>query len=97
MGGGELAAGFPLMDRTAQEWLRIQQRRYHLLLPGQHDLLDQLGLKPETAIAEAPAVTATAPVAPVRAPGSPQGDEEGASGVCTVSGVTPDLGATVDD
>ncbi|MGW6738969.1 Helicase associated domain protein [Streptomyces sp. NPDC055013] len=46
VGGGELVAGFPLMDRPAQEWLRIQQRRYHLLLPGQHDLLDQLGLKP---------------------------------------------------
>jgi len=55
LGGGELSAGFALMDRPAQEWLRIQQRRYRLLLPGQHDLLNRLGLKPETAIAEAPA------------------------------------------
>ncbi|MDX3745746.1 helicase associated domain-containing protein [Streptomyces sp. AK08-02] len=55
VGGGELVAGFLLMDRPAQEWLRIQQRRYHLLLPDQHDLLNRLGLKPETAIAEAPA------------------------------------------
>ncbi|WP_430480454.1 Helicase associated domain protein [Streptomyces sp. P11-1] len=70
-GGGELVAGFPLMDRPAQEWLRIQQRRYHLLLPGQHDLLDQLGLKPETASASA---------APVRAPGRPQRDGAGAVG-----------------
>ncbi|WP_241746286.1 Helicase associated domain protein [Streptomyces lydicus] len=81
VGAGELVAGFVLMDRPAQEWLRIQQRRYHLLLPGQHDLLDQLGLKPETAIAEAPAATASASVAPVRAPGGPQGDEEGAEAV----------------
>ncbi|MFD3897126.1 Helicase associated domain protein [Streptomyces cellulosae] len=80
-GGGELAVGFPLMDRPAQEWLRIQQRRYHLLLPGQHDLLDQLGLKPEPATAEAPGATASASVAPVRAPGGPQGDEEGAPAV----------------
>jgi hypothetical protein len=77
-GGGELAVGFALMDKPAQEWLRIQQRRYHLLLPGQHDLLDQLGLKPEPATAEAPGAMASASVAPVRAPGGPQGDEEGA-------------------
>jgi hypothetical protein len=70
-----------LMDRPAQEWLRTQQRRYHLLLPGQHDLLGQLGLKPETAIAEAPAATASASVAPARAPVGPPGDEEGAEAV----------------
>jgi hypothetical protein len=81
VGGEELAAGFALMDKPAQEWLRIQQRRYHLLLPGQHDLLDKLGLKPETATAGAQATTAGASVAPVRALGSPQGDEEGAPAV----------------
>lgn len=85
--GGELVAGFALMDKPAQEWLRIQQRRYHLLLPGQHDLLRQLGLTPETAIAKAPAATAGASVAPVRAPGGPQGDEEGAPAVGGLSAV----------
>lgn len=87
VGGGELVAGFPLMDRPAQEWLRIQQRRYHLLQPGQHDLLGRLGLKPETAIAEAPASTVSASAAAVRALGDLQGDEEGAGAVGSLPAV----------
>ncbi|MGV9884907.1 Helicase associated domain protein [Streptomyces sp. NPDC003006] len=78
VGSGELRAGFPRMDKPAQEWLRIQQRRYHLLLPGQHDLLDQLGLKPATAIAEAQTAPASASAAPVQVPGGPPGDQEDA-------------------
>lgn len=68
LGGGGLTACYPRMGKAAREWLLTQQRRYHMLRSGQQDLLAELGLTLETAVADVPAGIAGASAARVRAP-----------------------------